>query len=466
MTDPTDFSTRMNRRTQLMLTLSAAAFLAVLVPFMRLSTGLPTLPGDPVVKGPGRGRLISGDGQVLASGPARARTYPLGQLAAQVIGFTGDAGGLEGLERALNGPLSTGQDQVLSLDTRMQAATERALATAGQRANAQYGAAVVLERRSGAVLAMANWPHFDPNVWRAASPAVWRNRAGVDEFEPGSVIKALTVAALMNEGRTDRARTYPAPMRRRYAGTVINDVVPHPEVLSTWQILRYSSNVGMTELVDGVPADVLDAYFRAYGFGEGIALRLPNADGVLPPVTDWTRLRQATMAFGQGMSVSAVQLAAAFNVLANDGEYVSPSLLRGAPPSRRQVLRPDTAREMQDMLHGVVDEGIQRNAELPGYHTAGKTGTAQVALGGRYSTSVYTSTFAGFFPAAAPQYTVVVMVRGAKEQYQGSQLAAPIFREITADVASFQAWAPEQRPAATPTRRPALLTHHETPSRR
>lgn len=155
---------------------------------------------------------------------------------------------------------------------------------------------------------------------------------------------------------------------------------------------------------------MLYAYFRAYGLGESLPLELPNAVGVLPEPREWSALRQATMSFGQGVSLSTLQLAAAFNVLANDGQFVSPSILSGAVPARRQVLRPETAREMQDILSEVVDEGIATQAEVPGYHVAGKTGTAQVALGGRYSSSIFVSTFAGFFPAASPQYTVVVMM--------------------------------------------------------
>lgn len=438
-------STRIRSRTWTIHWISAAVFTGLVLVFVRLGGQLPAAPGmNAAQPAHSRGKLYSQDGKVLATGPTQMRLYPQGQLAAQVLGFTGETGGLEGLERTLEKPLSQGKDQVLTLNSGIQEAAERALAQASERVKAQYGSVVVLDRRSGAVLALANWPAFNPNYWRDTSPEVWRNRAALNEFEPGSVVKALTVAALLNEERTTRDQMYPTPMRRLYAGTVINDLVPHPPMLNTQHILRYSSNVGMTRLVEKVPVGLLYSYFRAYGLGESLPLELPNADGVLPSPQNWSALRQATMSFGQGLSLSALQLAAAFNVLANEGEFVSPSLLSGTVSVRRQVLQPGTARQMQDILSEVVDEGIATQAEVPGYHAAGKTGTAQVAIGGRYSSSVFASTFAGFSPAVSPEYTVAVMVYGAQTQFQGSQLAAPIFREIMADIASMRAWPPEQ----------------------
>ncbi|GAA5503880.1 putative peptidoglycan D,D-transpeptidase PenA [Deinococcus xinjiangensis] len=436
---------RLRSRTRTVQWISATVFIGLMLVFIPLGGQLPASAAVSAVQTvPSRGKLYSQDNKLLATGPAQTRRYPQGRLAAQVLGFTGEAGGLEGLERTLEEPLSQGRDQILTLNSSIQEVAESALAQAGERVKAQYGSVVVLDRRSGAVLALANWPAFDLNRWQETSPVRWRNRAALDEFEPGSVVKALTVAALLNEGRTSREQVYSTPMRRSYAGTVINDLVPHPARLNTQHILRYSSNVGMTRLVESVPPDLLYSYFRAYGLGESLPLELPNVNGVLPEPRNWSALRQATMSFGQGLSLSALQLAAAFNVLANDGEFVSPSILSGTVAARRQVLRPETAREMQDILSEVVDEGIPTQAEVPGYHAAGKTGTAQVAVGGRYSSSVFTSTFAGFFPAASPQYTVVVMVYGAQTNFQGSQLAAPIFREIKAAIASMRALSPEQ----------------------
>ncbi|BDP44547.1 penicillin-binding protein 2 (plasmid) [Deinococcus aetherius] len=436
---------------------AASLAIAALLAFASLAVALagviiPARPAPASVAAPPRGELRSADGRVLAGGDLPRRVYPLGPLAAPVIGFVGASGGLEGLERASDPQLRRGEDLTLTLDTRVQAAAESILTEALERTDAEYASAAVLDTRSGDLLALASVPGFDPNAWRATPPDRWRNRAVLDEYEPGSVVKALTVAALLNEGRTTPDTQYDTPMWRRFAGATINDIVAHPPTLKTRQILRYSSNVGMTRLVEGVPAELLHRYFTAYGFGRPVRLGLPAGDGLLRDPADWSPLTQATQSFGQGLTVTTLQLAVAFNVLANDGRYVTPRILAGAPSTSRRVLTPQTAATMRELLHGVVDDGIKTKAELPGYHVGGKTGTAQVVVDGRYSAQVFSSTFAGFLPAARPRFTVAVMVRGAKREYQGSQLAAPIFREISSTLLSLYALRPEmvRPPTAEP----------------
>lgn len=407
-----------------------------------------TVPAGPVPLRstlPVRGELRSADGQVLAHGALDARRYPLGPLAAPVIGFVGASGGLEGTERALNGRLQRGEALTLSLDTRVQAAVEAVLTEAVTRTDAQFASAAVMDTRTGELRAVASVPGFDPNTWGQVPADRWRNRAALDEYEPGSVVKALTVAALLDEGRTAPDRTYDTPMWRRYTGATINDLVSHPARLTTRQILRYSSNVGMTRLVEGVPPELLYRYFTAYGFGQPVRLGLPAGDGLLRDPEDWSVLSQATLSFGQGLTVTTLQLVAAFNVLANDGQYVPPRLFPGDVAGARQVLRRETATRMRELLRGVIDDGIRGKAELPGYHVGGKTGTAQVAVDGRYSGEVFSSTFAGFLPATQPRFTVAVMVRGAKREYQGSQLAAPIFRDISSALLSLYAYTPDDK---------------------
>ncbi|WP_370567329.1 peptidoglycan D,D-transpeptidase FtsI family protein [Deinococcus sp. DB0503] len=426
---------------------SIIAFLA-LVSFASLAVALAnlTVPSSPAPMPPDvtvRGRLLSADGQILASGPLQRRQYPHGPLAAQVVGFVGASGGLEGIERGANDRLQRGEPLNLTLDTRVQAAVEQVLVDAMARTDADFASVIVMETRTGNLKAVASVPGFDPNAWQKVPPDRWRNRAMLDEYEPGSVVKALTVAALLNEGRTMPDATYDTPMWRRYAGATINDIVPHPGRLKTRQILRYSSNVGMTRLVENVPPGVLHRYFTAYGFGQPVRLGLPAGDGLLRDPEDWGALAQATLSFGQGLTVTTLQLVAAFNVLANSGQYVAPRLIVGAPAVTRTVLSEATAASMREMLHGVIDDGIKTKAELPGYHVGGKTGTAQVAVNGRYSDEVFSSTFGGFIPADRPLFTVAVMVRGAKREYQGSQLAAPIFRDVTSALLSLYAIGPE-----------------------
>lgn len=300
----------------------------------------------------------------------------------------------------------------------------------------------MLDARTGELRALTSVPGFGPADWKVAPPERWRNRAALDEYESGSVLKALTVAALLDAGLTTPETRYPTPMRRRVAGATIGDIVLHPAVLSTQEILRYSSNVGMTQLVEGVSPQLLRDAFASYGLGEAPHLGLPTGDGVMQDATDWSELSQATMAFGQGLTVTTLQLAAAFNVLATDGSYVAPRLLVSAPRQMRQVLRPATAARMREVLHGVIDGGIRSKAAPPDYHVGGKTGTAQVVVDGRYSPEIFSSTFAGFLPAARPRFTVAVMVRGAQREFQGSQLAAPIFHDISGVLLSLYVLAP------------------------
>lgn len=436
------------RRASIVAFLTLMAFASLAVALARLST--PPLPAPAQTTPAVRGRLLSADGQILASGPLQQRQYPHGPLAAQVVGFVGASGGLEGTERSLNDRLERGEELTLTLDTRVQAAVEQVLTDAVVRTQAEFASAIVLETRTGNLKAVASVPDFDPSTWQKAEPDRWRNRAMLDEYEPGSVVKALTVAALLNEGRTTPDVTYDTPMWRRYAGATINDIVPHPGRLTTRQILRYSSNVGMTRLVENVPPTVLHRYFAAYGFGQPVRLALPAGDGRLRKPQGWDPLSQATMAFGQGLTVTTLQLVAAFNVLANGGQYVAPRLIADTPTVTRTVLSGATATSMREMLHGVIDDGIKTNAEVPGYHVGGKTGTAQVAVNGRYSGEVFSSTFGGFVPADRPLFTVAVMVRGAKREYQGSQLAAPIFRDVTSALLSLYAIRPAVASRAAP----------------
>lgn len=405
-----------------------------------------------------RGHIVTRDGQLLAHDGVNGRVYPLKTSAAALIGFMGRSEGLEGIEFSHDGPLRAGETVTLSIHSAVQAMTERALAEASGAVDAEFASGVVLDVTTGRVVAAATYPSFDPNAWRRAAPEQWRSRAFLDEYEPGSVMKPLIVAALLNDGATTPDREYDTPMRRRVGSATIGDLVPHPPRLSTQQILRYSSNVGMTQLVESFTPEQMHAYLQAYGFGRPQSAGVASGRGRLRPPEAWDDVIRATNAFGQGLTVTTVQMAAAFNVLANDGQYVSPTLLMGVAPVRRQVLRPDVARTARQMLHAVIDEGISRQAGVPGYHLGGKTGTAQVAENGRYSARVFTSTFAGFIPADRPQYTVAIMVRGAKRNYQGSQLAAPIFREIATDLMSMHGTLPqpEHPTAVRPTPGPLL----------
>ncbi|GGL05535.1 peptidoglycan D,D-transpeptidase FtsI family protein [Deinococcus radiotolerans] len=437
---------KIRNRSALMRFIALAMFLTLVWAYAQLEWGAPQGVKRSVIQS--RGSIVAADGQVLATSMNGKRVYPQGALAGQLLGMMGDTEGLEGLEAAYNGPLASGQTLKLTLNTQIQAAAEAALAKAVPAHEAEYGSALVIETRTGRLLAAATYPPFNPNEWRTFSDADRRNRPFLDVFEPGSTIKALVVAAAMNEGLTTPNTLYSTPMSRYVGGrwgSRIGDAVAHPATLTTQGILRYSSNVGMSHVVEHFKPELMRGYLSQYGFGQDVALpTLPTATGKLQALSRWNDLVRATNAFGQGMSSTNLQLISAFNVLANDGQYVAPRLVEGAGgQDRREVIRPEVARTTRQLLLNVINEGIFSQAGIKGYDLAGKTGTAQVVVDGRYSSTVYDSVFAGFLPAEAPRVTITVMVHGAKKQHHGSQLAAPIFREISAQVLSSWGSAPQ-----------------------
>ena len=209
----------------------------------------------------------SSGGTLLAHDQGQGRTYPLGSSGAALVGLKGRSDGLEGIEASHETVLRGGQAVTLTVHSTLQAYAERALSVAARDVNADFGSAVILAAHPGRIVAAATYPTFDPNAWQASSPDRWRNRALIDEYEPGSVMKPLIVAALLNEGLTTPGQTYDTPMRRRVGRASIGDIVPHPARLNTQQILRYSSNVGISELVEPFTPQAMHGYLRAFGFG-------------------------------------------------------------------------------------------------------------------------------------------------------------------------------------------------------
>jgi cell division protein FtsI (penicillin-binding protein 3) len=438
---------KIRNRSRWMQVIALGLFLTLVWAYAQLEWGVPQGVKRSVMQS--RGSIVANDGTVLARSVNGERVYPQGRLAGQVLGMMGATEGLEGLEAAYNRTLTGGQDLKLTLDLRMQSTAEAVLAETLPKHQAEYGSVVVLETRTGRVLAAASYPPFDPNKWRDYSAETRRNRPFLDIFEPGSTIKGLVVAAALNEGLTTPDTVYDTPMSRYVGerwGSTIRDSVQHPGQLTTRQVLRYSSNVGMSRIVEKFSAERLRGYLGNYGFGAYPELpTVMTSTGSLQPLRNWDGLVRATNAFGQGMSSTTLQLAAAYNTLANDGLYVSPRLVEGEPAGeRREVLRPETARTIRTLLQAVIEEGIPFAAGLKGYALAGKTGTSQISLGADgYAPDAYDATFAGFFPADAPRVTIAVMARGAKIRYQGSQLAAPIYRDIAAEIISRWATAPK-----------------------
>ena len=438
---------KIRNRSRIIQVIALLAFMSLVWAYAQLEWGLPQNIKRAVLQS--RGSILTESGAALARTVDGKRVYPQGKLAGQIIGMMGVTDGLEGLEAAYNSQLSAGQTVTVTLDPAIQATAENVLAKGVQEHHGEYGSVVVMEVRTGKIIAAASYPPFDPNNWKTFSAEARRNRPFLDRFEPGSTVKGLTVAAAINEGLTTPSTTYDTPMQRFVGGrwgSTIHDAVDHPRSLNTQGILRYSSNVGMSHVVEHFPNEKLYAYLHAFGFGQDVDLPTMNtASGTLQPAAKWNDLVRITNAFGQGMSATPLQLAAAYNALANDGRYVSPRLVTSEPAGEsRNVIRVDSARTIHTLLRNVIKDGIPGAAGIKGYDLAGKTGTAQVVVNGRYSATIYDSVFAGFFPSSAPRITIAVMVHGARERYHGSMLAAPIYRDVAAAIISQSATPPAE----------------------
>jgi cell division protein FtsI (penicillin-binding protein 3) len=432
------------------------------------------LPTEPVIASEkSRGRILLRDGTVLAESyrpksepgqrqAAPQRAYPQGMLAGHLIGFKGTDKGLSGLEAFEDVRLRSGQDLVLTIDPVAQAAAEAALERVLVKQQAQAGTAVLLEAGTNRILAIANAPKFNPASidLKTGLPAeietLWQNRATRRVFEPGSTTKALIAAALIDAGQATPESTIFAPMSRQIGRHVINDLLkrrnPDGTMIdnpSLTQILRYSSNVGISGMAEKMGAQKTFNYLSRFGFGSRTELDgAPGRAGVLRDWRDWKPVDFATATFGQGISTTALGLATAFSVLTNDGMLIPPTLIDGGlQPEGKRVISQSAAVQTRAMLKTAVEEGIPWAATIKGYCIGGKTGTAQVSVNGRYSQDVYDALFAGFFPCDVPKVTMVIEVLGPKKQNHGSQVAAPAFREIAEELLAAWGIAPNFAPS-------------------
>lgn len=443
---------KMRNRARLMYLLAAFIFLSLTWGYAQLEWSMPKSLSRQVVQG--RGDILAADGTVMARSVDGERHYPQGALGGQVVGMMGTQEGLEGIEHAYNPQLESGQDVTLTINPRIQAQAEAALARRIPESGGDSGSAIVLETRTGRILAAASYPPFDPNHWREHEPSDWRNRPLLDVYEPGSPVKGLTVAAALNEGVITPNTVFDTPMRRyvgdQESGSTIGDSVQHPAQLTTTEVLRYSSNVGISHIVEKLPGTTLRDYLMSYGFGRRVDLGPVRTErGIVQSEDRWGPLVETNSGFGQGVSGTTLDLAAAFNVLANDGLYIPPKLVEGSTfGERREVLKNTEARQIKPMLQTAL-EGIRHAAGINGYSCAGKTGTAQLVEDGKYVKGQYNSTYAGFCQTHDPRITIAVMVHGAKVEsgmFQGSQLAAPIFQELSASIISMWGLPPENIP--------------------
>jgi cell division protein FtsI (penicillin-binding protein 3) len=390
------------------------------------------------------------------------RYYPTGDMTAHVVGFTGvDDKGLEGVELAFQNsllghsgsrsvikdrrgqivedvgalkPPMDGKDVRLALDSKIQYLAYSQLKAAVESNNAKAGGAIVIDARTGEILALANWPTYNPNNRQRLSGAQLRNRAITDTFEPGSVMKPFTAALALEKGKV-RFDTVidTTPGRLTIGSATISDAHPHG-LLTVAQVIQKSSNVGTAKIALGFPPHELWEMFDAVGFGQAPNLGFPGeVVGRLRPWKSWRPIEQATMSYGHGISVSLVQLARAYTVFARDGELIPLSLIRleDAPVRGVRVFSPQTTREIRAMLEMAVQiEGTAPKARVPGYRVGGKTGTAYKVEGGVYAKK-YVASFVGLAPISDPRLIVAVMIdEPSATGHFGGDVAGPAFSLI------------------------------------
>jgi cell division protein FtsI (penicillin-binding protein 3) len=333
-----------------------------------------------------------------------------------------------------------GRDVFLTLDHRMQANAERVLRETVQQWDAKGATAVVLDPHTGAVLAMANAPSFDANKFGAAGRARVRNRAITDTYEPGSTFKLVTVAAALSEKLVAPSTKFTLAPTIRVADRIIHEHEPRPtQVMSVAQILFQSSNIGTITLAQLLGRDRVASWIDRFGFGSPTGVDFPGESGgiVLPPER-WSGSTIGNVPIGQGIAVTALQMAAAYGAIANGGVLHEPYLVerigeerRGRGPGRR-VVSETVAAQVMTMLRDVVsaEGGTGAAAAVPGYTVAGKTGTAAKPERGGYSTSRYVASFAGVVPAKDPRLVILVSVDEPRKAIWGGVVAAPAFSQI------------------------------------
>jgi len=390
------------------------------------------------------------------------RYYPAGELTAHMLGFTGaEDAGQEGVELAFNGLLAgkpgsrrvikdrrgnvvedvesirapqEGKDVVLALDDKIQYLAYTSLKQALEKHKAKAGGAVVLDARTGEILALVNLPTYNPNNRSKLSGAQLRNRALTDTYEPGSTMKPFTAALALEKGKF----RYDTPVQTAPGKLTIGNATIHDShangVLTVAEVIQKSSNVGIAKITLTFPPETVWDMYDSLGFGTPLKLGFPGeVGGRLRPWKKWQPIEQATMAYGNGISVTLIQLARAYLVFAREGDLIPLALtkLETAPARGKPVFSAQTAKEVRAMMELVVQPGgTATKAQVAGYRVAGKTGTAHKLEGGQYANK-YVASFVGLAPASEPRLVVAVMVdEPSNGVYYGGDVAAPAFSQL------------------------------------
>jgi len=415
------------------------------------------------------------------------RFYPHKELAGQVLGYVGvDCQGLEGIERGFDQQIKgtsgfvlvhrdalgqglfpegikkvdaiRGYDLVLTIDKNIQYIAEKELQAAVTAARARGGLALVMDPRTGAVLAMAVDPAFNPNQGARRAGQTWKNRAITDVFEPGSIFKPIVVGSALEEGLVKPGDLYNCENGSYCIGKrVIHDVHPHG-LLSVTEVIKYSSNIGASKIAQHLGKERFYQYIRKFGFSQQSGIELPGeVTGYMPHSSQWRDINLGTISFGQGVSVTALQMASAYSAIANGGVLMRPYLVKRiqdengviiqetVPRAVRRVISEHNARLLREMLMSVTQEGgTGQKAVVEGFEVAGKTGTAQkIAANGRGYSDKCISSFVGFVPAQDPKLTIIVVIDEPKGVTYGGVVAAPAFSKIAQQVFCYQQVYPE-----------------------
>jgi len=409
------------------------------------------------------------------------RVYPHGNLASHLLGYVDiDQKGLEGLELAFHGVLQgrpgwqstlrdakgnlligpwtvevkpqAGHDLILTIDSAVQGVAEEALAWGVKKFRAKGGSIIVMDPASGAVLALANQPDFDPNRPGRARADARRNRAITDLMEPGSVFKVVPATVLLEEQavRLDERIFCEHGAFPTVARHVLHDHRPHGW-LSFHDVIKYSSNIGTSKAAQRLKPETLYRYIRAFGFGQETGIELPGeVSGMVAPPVKWSKLSPFIIPIGQEIAVTPIQLAVMMAAVANGGWKVRPYAVERVQRSdgtplrttqahlRERILKPETVEDLHTMFISVVESGTGQLANVQGLTVAGKTGTAQkLEPNGRYSHSRYIASFVGYGPVPDPRFVVVVTIDEPRPLYFGGVVAAPVFRRVVEQLAGY-----------------------------
>jgi cell division protein FtsI (penicillin-binding protein 3) len=400
------------------------------------------------------------------------REYPSGNLVSSLVGFVRKDGlGASGVELSMNSsitgtpglysfakgrgaeipgsqseviPARAGTTVRLTIDRDIQWVAQKAIAEAVKKARASSGTVIVMDPKTGAILAHATAPTFDPNNTKNVTLDLMRNPSVQDAYEPGSTGKIMTLAAALEEGAVTPETVFDVPYKLKRGGEDFRDHEKHPlQKLTTAGILAVSSNTGTIKIAETMSNETLYSYLKKFGIGTKTGAGLPGENvGKLLEVKDWSGTTAPTVAFGQGYSLNAMQATSIFATIANNGIRVSPTVIAGTSDSSgnftpfksekgTKVVSPETASKMRLMMESVVSEhGTAPSASIPGYRVAGKTGTAirYDDLCGCYSG--YTASFIGFAPADSPAYVINVTIQDPKGAYYGGSLGGPVFKKV------------------------------------